>query len=87
MDNLKEKKLQISYPCTWIYKIIGVDQKDMQSAVAEIIQDRSYSITFSRSSETSKYHCFNVAVTVESESHRQTIYESLKAHQSIKLVL
>lgn len=87
MDNEKERKLQISYPCVWIYKIIGEDQKDMKSAVAEIIQDRSCSITHSRSSASAKYHCLNLELTVESESHRQIIYESLKAHRAIKIIL
>ncbi|NLD80929.1 MAG: DUF493 domain-containing protein, partial [Smithella sp.] len=29
----------------------------------------------------------NVELTVESESHRTNLYEALKAHQAIKLVL
>lgn len=87
MTGEKEKKLQLEYPCTWIYKIIGVDQDEMKSAVGEIIRDKVCLITFSRSSENAKYHCFNVEVTVESESHRQTIYDSLKTHRAIKIVL
>lgn len=83
----KEEKFHLEYPCTWIYKIIGVDPDEMQSAVGEIIQDRVCSITHSRSSENAKYHCLNVEVTVESESHRQIIYDSLKTHRAIKIVL
>jgi putative lipoic acid-binding regulatory protein len=59
----------------------------MKSAVGEIIQDRPCSITHSRNSITAKYHCLNVEVTVESESHRRTIYDSLKSHRAIKIVL
>ncbi len=87
MTENKEKNLQITYPCVWLYKIIGIDQRTMKSAVDEIIQDRSYAMTLSRQSEKGKYSCFNVEVTVESESHRQTIYESLKSHRAIKIVL
>ena len=87
MDENKERNLQLKYPCGWVYKIIGVDQNDMKSAVLEIIQDRACLITLSRSSETSKYHCFNVETTVESEFHRKMIYEALKAHRAIKMVL
>jgi uncharacterized protein len=83
----KEQKLQLEYPCAWIYKIIGVDQDAMKAAVLEIIQDRACSINLSRSSENAKYQCLNVEVTVESESHRQTIYESLNSHRAIKIVL
>jgi putative lipoic acid-binding regulatory protein len=83
----KERNLQLKYPCDWIYKIIGADQNDMKSAVSEIIQDRTCSITLSRSSEKSKYHCLNVETTVDSESHRKIIYEALKAHKAIKMIL
>mgnify|MGYP001167487772 CR=1 FL=1 len=83
----KNNTLNLDYPCSWIYKIIGADQEAMRRAVHEIITDRCCSITLSRSSETAKYHCLNVEVTVESESHRQIIYESLRSHQAIKIVL
>ncbi|MFZ1036662.1 MAG: DUF493 domain-containing protein [Smithella sp.] len=87
MDENKENNLHLKYPCTWIYKIIGVDQDEMKSAVLEIIHDRACRVTLSRSSETSKYHCLNVEITVESESDRKIIYEALKAHRTIKMIL
>lgn len=75
------------YPCLWIYKIIGTDQREMESVVAEIIRDRSYKISFSRRSETSRYVSLNVELVVESEAHRIDLYKALKANQAIKLVL
>jgi uncharacterized protein len=83
----KRRSIQLEYPCSWIYKIIGVDQNEMKSAVSEIIKDRTYSITLSRQSQNAKYHCLNVEVLVESESHRQIIYDSLKSHWAIKVIL
>jgi uncharacterized protein len=87
MPDEKKQKLQIEYPCPWVYKIIGPDADEMKLAVAEIIQDRTYKISRSHSSETAKYHCLNVELSVESESHRTTLYDALKAHRTIKLVL
>ena len=87
MPDNEKRKVQFEYPCTWVYKIIGPDADEMKLAVAEIIQDRAYKISHSRSSETAKYHCLNVELSVESESHRTTLYEALKAHQSIKIIL
>jgi len=87
MSENKEQKLHLKYPCAWLYKIIGADEKEMKSAVHEIIQDRACSITLSRSSENAKYHCLNVEITVDGESHRKMIYEALKAHRAIKMVL
>ena len=87
MPDDKKRKVQLEYPCPWVYKIIGPDADEMRHAVAEIICDRSYKITPSRSSETAKYHCLNIELSVESESHRTALYEALKAHRTIKLVL
>ncbi len=86
VDNYR-RNIQLAYPCPWIYKIIGIEPNEMKSAVSEIIQDRNYSITLSRQSQNAKYHCLNVEVLVESESHRQIIYESLKSHRAIKVIL
>ena len=87
MPDGKKRKLQLEYPCSWVYKIIGADADEMRRAVAEIICDRAYKITHSRSSETAKYHSLNVELSVESESHRTTLYEALKAHRAVKIVL
>ena len=85
--NDEKENLQLEYPCPWVYKIIGPDKDQMKIAVAEIIQECKYKISPSRSSKTAKYSCLNVELTVESESERTALYEALKAHQAINMVL
>lgn len=85
-DNSKHK-LHLEYPCRWVYKIIGANQEQMQTAVAEIIQDRPCKVSFSRLSETARYISLNLELVVESESHRMELYNALKAHPAIKIVL
>jgi putative lipoic acid-binding regulatory protein len=87
MPGEKKQKLQLEYPCSWVYKIIGPDKDEMQSAVEEIIRNGKYKISHARSSETAKYHCLNVELTLESESQRTALYEALKAHRAVKMVL
>lgn len=87
MPDNKKRKVQLEYPCLWVYKIIGTDADEMRCAVAEIIRDRAYKISHSRSSTAAKYHCLNIELSVESESHRTSLYEALKAHRAVKLVL
>ena len=80
MDENKENNLHLKYPCTWIYKIIGVDQDEMKSAVLEILAvDRACRVTLSRSSETYNAIALNVEITVESESDRKLFIEALGA--------
>lgn len=87
MSEIKKQKLHLAYPCLWVYKVIGVDQDEMQSAVCDIIRDRSCRISLSRQSENARYISLNVEVMVESESHRTALYEGLKAHRAFKVVL
>lgn len=87
MPDDKETKVQVEYPCLWIYKIIGFDADEMKLAVAETIRDRSYKISLSHSSESGKYHSLNVELSVESESHRTAIYDAFRIHRAVKLVL
>jgi uncharacterized protein len=87
MTENEKEKLHLEYPCLWVYKIIGADENEIKSAVAEIIRDRQCKISLSRQSNTAKYTCLNVELTVESEAQRTALYEALKAHRAIKLVL
>jgi len=77
----------IDYPCSWSYQIIGADKDSLRRAVAEIIQDRTYRMVLSRSSEKGKYQSFQLEVVVESEGHRLAVYEALRAHPAVKIVL
>jgi putative lipoic acid-binding regulatory protein len=80
-------KLNLKYPCEWVYKIIGTQSRMMHDAVAEIVTDTPYRITFSNFSAKGKYICLNVEMTVCSETQRNDIFQSLKKHDAIKMVL
>lgn len=81
------KSVAIDYPCSWSYQIIGADEDCLRRAVAEIIQDRTYRMVLSRSSEKGKYQSFQLEVVVEGEGHRLAIYEALRAHPAVRIVL
>ncbi len=81
------QKPVLDYPCRWVYKIIGSDRAALREAVARIIPDGSYTITPSNSSATGRYHCLNVEMVVADESTRTAVYESLRDHPAIRMVL
>ncbi len=85
--NEDECKPLIAYPCRWVYKIIGRDLPLLQSATAEILSGRDYSASPSRSSKGGAYHCLSVELTVESESIRVGLYEMLRRHPAVIMVL
>jgi len=79
--------LELEYPCPWVYKVIGTDEGAMREAVAEIMGDCPYEVQPSRRSETGKYCSLSVSLTVESPARRIGLYEALKGHRAVKLVL
>jgi putative lipoic acid-binding regulatory protein len=80
-------KPDIAYPCPWGYKVIGSDVERLRSAIAEVIQERPHTVTPSNKSLTGKYHCLDVEIVVTSEECRLEIYESLRKHPAVKVVL
>lgn len=81
------KKPDIDYPCPWGYKIIGSDVELLRSAIAEVIQERPHTITPSHTSLTGRYLCLDVQLIVTSEECRIEIYEGLRRHPAVKVVL
>lgn len=89
MVNINEldQKLELEYPCDWRYKIVGAEQEALEKAVHDVILEREHKLTHSKKSRTGKYVSMNLDLLVHNEDERQFIYEALKAHQNIKMVL
>ena len=86
-DKLKGKKLELEYPCNWCYKVIASEKEALQKAVQEVIDKREHKLSDSNSSKTGKYVSMNLDMLVHNEDDRQFIYDALKKHQDIKMVL
>ena len=85
--NENECKPEISYPCPWVYKVIGRDMNLLRSAAAEVLSGQTYSAVPSRSSKSGAYHCLNVEMTVGSEPDRLGFYEKLRRHPAVIMVM
>ena len=87
MMNEDECKPRIDYPCSWVYKVIGRDPEGLRGAIAEVMNGSEHNVTLSRSSKSGAYHCLNLEMTVESEPVRIGIYERLRRHPSVIMVM
>jgi hypothetical protein len=83
----RTEKVKIEYPCRWTYKVIGVDPDGMRAAIAELLPDGNCAVTLSRSSAGGRYHCLNVDREVGSEADRVSLYEALRKHPAVRIVL
>ena len=85
--NARDEKLELTYPCNWSYKLIALDKEVLRQAVLDVIDEREHKITHSKNSKGGKYVSMNLDMLVHNEDDRNFIYEALKQHQNIKMVL
>lgn len=86
-DRLKNEKLELTYPCSWCYKVIATEKAALEQAVRDVLLEREHKLTHSNNSKTGKYVSMNLDLLVHNEDDRQFIYDALKQHQNIKMVL
>jgi putative lipoic acid-binding regulatory protein len=77
----------LEYPCRWGYKVIGGAEDELRRAISRVAQDRPCTVALSRRSRTEKYTCVNVDMTVYDEDDRTRVYEALRDHPAVRLVL
>ena len=82
-----DQKLELEYPCNWTYKVITEHEDHTKEAVIEVVCERIHSLKHSNISKSGKYVSMNLELLVHNEEDRNFIYEALKAHQKIKMVL
>ncbi len=82
-----KKKPDITYPCQWLYKVIGKEPKLIQEAIETSCRPVPVKISPSHASSKGSYWSFNAELTVESEEMRLAIYRSLTNDPAVKLVL
>lgn len=85
--NERSEKLELEYPCDWAYKLIASEKKALEHAIHDVIETREHTLTHSNNSKTGKYVSMNLKLLVHNEEDRNFIYEALKAHSNIKMVL
>ncbi len=80
------KKPAISYPCIWVYKVIGEDLSSLTRAIETVCPARAC-ISPSKNSSGGKYCSLNVEIEVADETSRLAIYQNLQNHLTVKMVL
>jgi len=85
--NDRTDKLELQYPCDWAYKLIASEKKALEQAIHDVIEEREHKLAHSNNSKSGKYISMNLTLLVHNEDDRNFIYEALKAHSNIKMVL
>lgn len=80
-------KLELDYPCRWIYKIIGEDETALRGAIRETVISGEYEVSLSRRSRNGRYHCLKLELVVYSDQGRVKLFHALRSHPAVKVVL
>ena len=83
----RKDKLELTYPCSWSYKLIGHEKEALEKAIHDVIVEREHDLTHSNNSKAGKYVSMNLDLVIQNEDERNFIYEALKQHQNIKMAL
>jgi len=81
------KKVKITYPVEWKYRVIGKDKDKIQEAIKSIMQKRTYGLSFSNTSSKGSYHSYELCTLVHNEDDRIELFYRLKEHNDVKMVL
>lgn len=87
MIDLSQHKLELNYPCAWEYKLITYSHEEALKGVKDVILEREFTLTPSKTSKKGKFLSFTLEIIVHNEDDRVTIYELFGKHESIKMVL
>jgi len=85
--NDNQKKVVLEYPCNWCYKVIATEEAALKQAIKDVITEREHTLAPSNKSKTGKYISMNLDLLVHNEDDRTFIFDALKRHQDIKMVL
>ncbi len=77
----------VSYPCVWLFKVIGADADLVPAAVDMVVGSVYENLVPSATSSSGRYISYNLEVEVGSQEHRDRLYTDLKAHPDIIFVL
>lgn len=87
MIDLSDKKLELSYPCSWEYKLVVLESCDINSCVKDVLLNREHKISASKTSAKGKFKSYNLKLIVHSEDDRVELFRVLGNHKDIKMVL
>lgn len=87
MIDLNQEKIELNYPCSWKYKLVTLSKEDALQSVKEVIIEKEFTLEASNVSKKGKFSSFNLELIVHNEDERVSIYELLRQHKLVKMVL
>ncbi len=81
------RRPEISYPCTWEYRVIGTDRQRLRQIILSACEPAVPAIRDGNRSSHGRYCSVNASVEVTSEDMRLAIFARISNNPEIKLVI
>jgi putative lipoic acid-binding regulatory protein len=78
---------EISYPCSWPYRIVCEDEAGVRAAIAELVGDAPHTLAKIGASASGRYSRLELVVTVRDEAQRNAIFGALGRVATVRFVL
>ena len=87
MQTFGDRRPEISYPCTWTYRIICTDEAALRTAVVALMGASEHTLELVGASATGRYHRLELRVHVRDEGERNDIFSALGQITVVRFVL
>jgi putative lipoic acid-binding regulatory protein len=85
--SLEDKKLELTYPCNWDYKVIINAHCNIKHIAKNVLGDRTFKITKSNNSKNKTYESYKISLLVHSDDDRTALFSEFKKENCVKIVL
>jgi len=87
VDTFGDRRPEISYPCTWTYRLICVDEQVLRAAVVALMGTSEHALETIGSSASGRYQRLELRVLVRDEIERNDIFQALGRIEVVRFVL
>ncbi len=84
---MRDKKLELEYPCNWDYKVIVNAHCNMKHIAKNVLGERIYKISQSNNSKDKTYVSYKISLLVHSDEDRVALFQAFKKEDCVKIVL
>jgi putative lipoic acid-binding regulatory protein len=87
LNNKRQEKLKIEYPCEWGFKLIGKDKEKLEALVSDIMEDKEYRCKEGNVSKNGNFVTLNTYCEVCSQEERDKFFKAFQEHNDVKMVI
>ena len=87
VETFGDRRPELSYPCTWTYRLICTDAEVLRTAVVALMGTSEHTLVAIGASESGRYQRLELRVHVRDEIERNDIFQALGKIEVVRFVL